>query len=888
MFIDGHSIAFRAFYALPYDMATTSGEPTNAVFGFVSMLLKAVAEYRPDKIVIVFDPPGKTFRESEFAEYKAQRAETPEGFRAQEPLIHEVVEVLGLPQVEVEGFEADDVIATLAARAAESGDEVLIVTGDRDAIQLVEDPSVKVVYNRKGITDVVEFDEAAVKERYGIAPHQYVDYAALRGDPSDNINGVPGIGEKTAAKLLQKYGSIDGIYEHIEELTPKLRKALEENRSILERNRKLMRLRRDVPLPADPDKIESRSPDLKKLEELFSALEFRSLFQRVKDAFSAELATESRAAKLGEDFSVLEPAAFGGLVKKLSSKGAHVAVGVSAEPPKEKWAPGRSAYVAIFDGSSCKVTQVEGIADPWEEDRARDSVGLTEARQLFSDNSIVKNGHNLVAVARAMGHAHLAGCGFDTAVAVYLLDPGAASQPSLAGALEKYANISFGPKQQSLHPQSDSASAAAEAQAVGVLVPLLRKRLEEESMLSLYEEIECPLIGILASMERIGIRLDVPYLKELSESFSFDARRHEEEVKRLGGEDINVRSTQQLQRVLFEKLKLPVVRATKTGYSTDASALEAIRDQHPIVEEILAFRELERLRTIVDGLLDLVYPDGRVHPHYNQTSAATGRVSSENPNVQNVPIRTTLGRQIRKAFIAEDGWRLITADYSQIELRVMAHLSGDERLRKALSEAHDVHAETASQVFGVKLEDVTEEMRRAAKMVNYGLSYGLEAYGLAQRLAIETDEARRIISRYFESFPGVKKYMDEVVAKARETGYTETIFGRRRYIPQLESSSYQIRRMGERMAMNAPLQGSAADIIKRAMIRLENTLRTERMHARQILQVHDEIVVEAPENEIEEASEALAKAMTGAADLAVPLDIEVGVGRDWDEAKGAS
>ncbi len=901
MLVDGHSIAFRAFYALPPDMQTSSGQPTNAVFGFLSMLLKAVSDYHPDRVVVVFDPAGKTFREEDFPEYKAQRAETPEQFRAQEPLIREVIESLGLLQVEVDGYEADDVIATLAEKAADDGEEVFIVTGDRDSIQLVRDPHVKVVYNRRGITDVVTFDEAGVREKYGVEPSQYVDYAAMRGDPSDNIPGVPGVGEKTAAKLLQKYGSIDGIYEHIDELTPRLRRSFEENRKALERNRELMRLRSDAPVSLRLDGLGPPSPDFKKVEELFSALEFRTLLARARAVFGAEGSETGSDASLEGEVEELEGAELAGHLDALVRQGGSCVVVAREEAaPGRKGAAGRKAIVGVLHEGSFAVAEVERVLEPWERGRRSEPAsshpkkdgarggddGFQAALSLLASNNVTKDGHDLVKLARLLGHATLAGVGTDTAVAAYLLNPGVVTDPTLQQVVEEHAGISLGQqRQQVLLVEADAEQLAREARAVARVVPVLRKKLEEAGMLALYEEVERPLVSVLASMEAVGIKVDTDYLKELSDSFGFDARRHEAEVKRLAGEDVNVRSTQQLAKVLFEKLGLQPVKSTKTGYSTDAATLEALRDEHPIVEQILAFRELEKLRTTVDGLAGLVFPDGRLHPHYNQTAAATGRISSENPNVQNVPIRTTLGRQIRKAFVAEADWKLITADYSQIELRVMAHISGDEGLREALREAHDVHSETASHVFGVAVDEVTEEMRRAAKMVNYGLSYGLETYGLAQRLGIENEEAQRIIERYFESFPGVKRYMDEVVAQAKKRGYTETLFGRRRYIPQLRSETYQVRRMGERMAMNAPIQGTAADIIKRAMVRLEERLRSSKMRARQILQVHDELIVEAPEDEVEAASSVLADVMTGAADLAVPLEVELGVGRDWDEAK---
>jgi DNA polymerase-1 len=951
MLIDGHSIAFRAFYALPADFQTSSGQVTNAVYGFSSMVLKALSDYRPDGVVVVFDAPGKTFREDLFEEYKAQRAETPEPFKEQEPLIREVVDALGIPSVQVEGYEADDVIATLAKRSSRRGDEVLIVTGDRDSLQLVEDPSIKVVYNRRGLSDVVTFDESAVREKYGVSPSQYVDYAAMRGDPSDNIPGVPGVGEKTAAKLLAKYGSIEGIYEHLDELPPKLRKAFEESRQQLEANRRIIRLVDDVPVDEALLENARPKPDFRAVEQVFSALEFRSLLGRVKEVFGAELGgaggtenepsgdfieldAESLASFAGRWAQGVSLAAACHIADVGRKRGSRSSAGNgSGTDTNSAASPSSASTVAVAiassDGKECGILRlaVPPLGAAGLPDRSADRVGRTEKPEstgkedastaapapdgarlspesggssseleaaysalvaLLGDGSVIKNAHGFHDILRLLGFPAIEGVGIDTSLVAYLLRPGIVSQPDLAEVAAEYADLRLEGAQRQLDIHADYAELAKRARATAALCKPLEKGLADSGMLRLYEELERPLIPLLASMEKHGIKVDLDYLEQLRSDFTWEVSRREKEIKEIAGEDFNVRSTQQLGKILYEKLGLSPPKTTKTGYATDASSLETLRDAHPIVEKILQFREYEKLRSMVESLAKVVAADGRIHPRYNQTATATGRISTDNPNVQNVPIRTPLGRQMRKLFCAPPGWMLVSADYSQIELRVMAHLSGDSGLKKALVEGHDVHAETAARVFGVELDAVDETMRRAAKMVNYGLSYGLEAYGLGQRLGIPTEDAKKIIDKYFETFPGVKRYMDEVVERARRVGFTETLFGRRRYIPELKADKYQVRKMGERMAMNAPVQGTAADIIKAAMVRLEEALRSEGARARQILQVHDEIVLEVPDEEVERATELVTEAMKSAVKLDVPLEVEVGAGVDWDEAKSSA
>lgn len=881
MLIDGHSIAFRAYYALPADMQTSSGQLTNAVYGFVSMLTKAIAEYKPDKVVVVFDAPGETFRDRIFEEYKAQRPETPEPFRQQEPLIREVVDALGIPQLEVPGYEADDVIATVARQAAEKGHEVLVVTGDRDAMQLVRDPSVKVVYNRKGVSDVVTFDEKRVQERYGVNPSQYVQYAAMRGDPSDNIPGVSGVGEKRASELLRRYGSIDGIYEHLGELSPKLREAFEAARDDLDRNVELIKAVDDVPLPEGVDDLPAPNPDPAAIERVFSALEFKSLLPRVTEAFG--MGSRGAATDVESGFEEVDEDALDDFL----ASDTRVALAVS-ELPETKGSGDRRVALALATAERCGIVGIDRGPSLTSKGSKRRSSESSPVEAFLGDPTRIKDAHDFQDLIRILGYPDLDGVGLDTAVAAYLLRPGVVSQPELAAVAAEYAGLELGEPQKKLGLGREPSELARRARATAALVRPLTEALEKEGMWELYDGLERPLIPLLASMEKHGVRIDADWLEQLRKSFASDAARLERDIHRIAGEQFNVRSTQQLGRILYEKLGLQPPKATKTGYATDAATLESLREEHPIVEKVLAFREQEKLRSMVESLAKLVGSDGRVHPRYNQTATATGRISTDNPNVQNVPVRTPLGRQMRRLFCAEDGWMLVAADYSQIELRVLAHLSGDEGLVRALVEGRDVHAETAARVFGTDPAEVTEAMRRAAKMVNYGLSYGLEAYGLAQRLGIETEEAHSIISRYFESFPGVKRYMEEVVERARRLGYTETLLGRRRYIPEVRDKKYQIRRMGERMAMNAPVQGTAADILKSAMVRLEAALRDRKMRSRQVLQVHDEIVVESPEEECDEAASLLAEAMKSAVRLDVPLEIELGIGENWDEAKSAA
>lgn len=880
LLIDGYSLAFRAFYALPTDLTNDSGDVTNAVYGFTAMLLKAIDDQRPTGICVCFDRSDETFRNREYSLYKANRDETPELFRPQIQLIRDVVEVLKIPQVDVKDFEADDIIATLATQAASGGEDVVIVTGDRDSFQLVEDPHISVMYNKRGISDVAMYDEEGIEARYGVRPDQYVDYAAMRGDPSDNLPGVRGVGEKTAARLLQQYEHVEGIYQHLDEMTPKLRENLDASREQVELNKRLMRLVRDVPVGLAWKDCVQGEWDREEVRKLFNSLSFRTLLDRV---FKQLPAAGGDSAPAGvPDISEVE-------VEELKNEEELLdwLSGLDGEP----------VAIAPINSSS----SIEGIAlardgqnAVWVDARLLTDVLAAEgspfAKFLASETSPV-NAHRLVELLRLLDFPEVAGLNVDTAIAAYLLDP-AESRYELDEVALRYLGVEVASagdasaQGQLAVGGPDNDLAGRRAAVIMDLAPELISRLDQIGLGDLYGSIERPLVGVLARMEKVGVRLDLGYIEELSETFHDRCRQYEAEIHRFAGSEFNVNSTPQLRQVLFEQLGLTPTKKKKTGYSTDAASLEVIRDQHPIVEALLAYREVEKLRSTVDGFPPLVGADGRLHPRYNQTAAATGRISSESPNVQNVPIRTEIGRQIRKAFIAREGWRLVTADYNQIELRVLAHISQDEGLLEAFRGDSDVHQATAATVFGVDPGEVDSEMRRKAKMVNYGLSYGLEAFGLAQRLGVSNAEAQELMDIYFENFPGVRTYMDSTVATAKAEGFTETLTGRRRYLPELEHRSYQVRKMGERMAMNAPIQGTAADIIKRAMIEVDAALSREGFEADQILQVHDELVVEVPPAEESGVSALVVSLMESAAELDVPLKVDVGAGVNWDEAKG--
>jgi len=859
--LDGHSLAYRAFFALPTSLATTTGQVTNAAYGFTSMLIKLLAEEHPDHLAVAFDKGRPTVRLEVYAEYKAGRAETPDEFRQQLPLIREVVETLRVPVVEVEGHEADDAIGTLALRAVAQGMEAVIVTADRDFFQLVR-PGIRVMFNRKGISDIVWYDERAVEERFGLPPERYLDYVALKGDPSDNIPGVPGVGEKTASKLIQEYGTVEEVLAHAGDLTPKLSAAVAEAGDTLTRNKDLARLQTDLELDVAPDDCVMQAWDPAQVRSLFISLEFRSLLERLEEVGAPKPVVEA------PDLEVRR-----GTARDASSAlGSDAPRAVSLDDGDLGVSPGGGQAVALPVGE----TVTAWLADPGVSKWVHD---LKELRTAAAGRGL-----------------EVAGVTFDTLLAAYLLDPAEPEYP-LGALCERYLGVDLLTEEEPGAEAEQAQLALAEpetwrttarrAAAVGLLAPVLRERVEREGVTSLLNDVELPLAVVLSRMQTAGIALDVPYLEQMSEEVGDRLRDLEQQVYTHAGEEFNIGSPQQLGVILYERLQLPVLKRTTKGRapSTDADVLEKLRDKHPIIDALMSYRELSKLKsTYLDALPPLADPDtGRVHTTFNQVAAATGRLSSQNPNLQNIPVRGELGRQIRKAFVpGSPDQVLLVADYSQIELRVLAHLSGDEALAEAFAADTDIHAATAAKVYRLPADQVDPEMRRFAKVVNYGLAYGMNAYGLASRLGIPPDEAQTFIDAYFEGFPRVQEFLERQVALAAAEGYTSTILGRRRYLPELQSPNPRIRDLGRRMALNAPIQGSAADIIKLAMIRVDATL--EDLPATMLLTVHDELVFEAEEARVEEVAGLVQEEMAAAFDLSVPLRADVGWGRTWADA----
>jgi DNA polymerase-1 len=875
LLLDGHSLAYRAFFALPTDLATKSGTVTNAVYGFTAMLTKVLADEKPDYIAVAFDAPGgSAYRYELDPDYKANRKETPDLFRSQLPLIHEVLDALEITQLEIAGVEADDVIATLTTRAADEGIDVVIVTGDRDTYQLVRDPHVKVLYNKRGVSDYALYDEAGIAERcLGVTPAQYLEYAALRGDTSDNLPGVPGIGEKTAAKLVTTYGSLEGIYDHLDELPPKQRANLAEAKERVFKNREMSRLNREVDLDGlQPRDLRQGAFDRERMRVLFNQLEFRTLLPRMLDAVG-ETAQAPEATTLDVEVQFARDAKAAAEALRAAANGDRVAL-------EARWEGKTVVGLAVSSGRDAVYVAGDLLRDPV----VRDALGACTG--TGSPPLVVHRAKELV---HGLGMP-LPSLDQDTAVMAYLLDPGEGKY-ALEDLALRYLSVEItSPDRVEGTLDFDGEAGARETgRRVAVLTRLgetLGEALAARDLVSLYETVERPLVPVLAKMEDAGVRIDVAFLSDLAKELHDECRRLESEIHAMAGEPFNVNSTPQLRAVLFDKLGLTPVKKTKTGPSTDADSLQKMADAHPIVEALLRYREVEKLRsTYADALPPLVGPDGRIHATFNQLATTTGRISSEAPNLQNVPVRTSNGRELRKAFIADDGCGLLTADYSQIELRVMAHLAEDPGLIEAFERGADVHTITAARVFGVADDKVEPFQRRLAKVVNYGLAYGMEAYGLGQRLDIPTEQAREILDAYFEAFPNIAAYMRETVRAAKATGYTTTLFGRRRQLPELSSDNFRIRQMGERMAQNAPVQGSAADIFKLAMVNLDRALTEGGFASRMILTVHDELVLEVPLDERARVEPVVRDVMEHVTELRVPLVVDVGFGATWADAK---
>jgi DNA polymerase-1 len=908
MLVDGNSLTYRAFHALPQDLATSSGQVTNAVLGFTSMLINLVRDHQPDGVAVAFDRPEPTFRHERVETYKANRSAAPDVLRQQMGLVREVLQALRLPQIEASGFEADDILATLATAASDQGLDVLVVTGDRDSFQLVADPHVKVVYNKRGVSDYAVYDEAGIIERTGVRPDQYVQYAALRGDNSDNLPGVPGVGEKTAAKLITRYGSIEELYRHLAEQTPKLRENLGAHEDEVRVNTAVMELVRDVPLDRGPDDllgIDAYDPE--EVKKLFDFLELHSLYERLTEAFSpsARRAVERRPLGIVLDEAATVEAATAAVSSALSrvtgttdrEGGADGSTGATGSPV---------AVAGATEGGPLGDEQLTGLAvvtDPaagcvtWisagllvEPEVAAAVAGLMAAA---GPGAVAHDAKPLIRNLIGLG-IDVTGLHLDTSLAAYLLDPAGNSYP-LEELLEAHTDrvlpsddgppegqLDFGDR--SVSPALRSARrAVATAEVAGPLAAAL----ETDGLRRLNDTVEVPLVEVLARMEHAGVGVDQAELERLNADMTAEAEALAAQIQDDAGEEFNVNSTKKLREILFEKLGLTPQKKTKTGYSTDQATLEKLVGEHPIVEHLLRYREVEKLRsTYGQSLLDAVAADGRIHARFNQTVARTGRLSSEHPNLHNIPVRTELGRSFRRAFVPAPDRAFLVADYNQIELRCIAHLASDPGLVEAFATGADVHRATAARVFGVEPSEVDFEQRSKAKMVSYGLAYGMEAYGLGQRLGMPTSEAQVILDAYFEGFPAVASYMEATVTEARNRGYTETLFGRRRAIPELRSDRYSIRQAGERQAMNAGIQGLAADIFKVALVRLDQRLAADGLRSRIVLQVHDEVILEVPDDEREAASEVVLAEMRGAFELAVPLEVNLHFGPTWADAKG--
>jgi DNA polymerase-1 len=875
LLLDGHSLAYRAFYALPVgNFATTTGQPTNAVYGFTSMLINMLRDEQPDQIVVAFDVSRTTFRTEQFPAYKATRSASPEEFKGQVGLIQEVLKALGIAVVACDGFEADDVIATLAEQGTSKGSKVLIVTGDRDAFQLVS-PEVTVLYPKKGVSDLARMTPEAVEERYGLTPAQYPDYAALRGDPSDNLPGIPGVGEKTAAKWIREYGSLAGLIDNVDTVPGKAGDALRGALDQVLMNRHLTQLRVDAPVGLSLDDCELQPWDLESVDQLFDALQFRALRERLLAQNRGE--TPVAVAAVHIDAEVVPAAQVATWLASLVSPSS-IAFGGT-------WGRGTGTI-----DTACLVDAAgtTGVID----------CEVADSRDAFytwlADPTVAKQGHNLKGPALAViaKGSCIAGITMDTALAAYLAAPDQRSYALgdvVGRVLGRQLTVSEQAEQLSFDDDSGVAhqELAQQAQAIAELATALGEVIDREGVRVLLTDVELPLTGLLSALEHTGIAVDMAGLAGLSTEFGEAMRQAEERSHEIVGRPFNLGSPKQLQEILFTDLNLPKTKKIKTGYTTDADALQSLfaTTQHPLLEQLLIWRDRSKLRQTVDGLVPLADAHHRIHTTFNQTVAATGRLSSADPNLQNIPVRTEEGRRIRNCFVVGDGYEfLMTADYSQIEMRIMAHASNDAGLIAAFKSGEDLHTTVASQVFGVPAGSVDAEMRRRIKAMSYGLAYGLSAFGLSQQLGIYPDEARGLMEEYFTRFGGVRDYLAKVVQEARLNGYTQTMFGRRRYLPDLNSDNRQRREMAERMALNAPIQGTAADIMKIAMLRVDTDMRAAGLGSRMLLQVHDELVLEVVAGESEALEAIVRAAMAEAADLTVPLDVSVGVGRSWHEA----
>jgi DNA polymerase I len=854
LLIDGHSMAYRAFFALPAENFTTAqGQHTNAIYGFATMLLSLLSTEKPTHVAVAFDVSRKTFRSEIFPEYKANRAKTPDEFRSQMSYLHELVTAFGITTFEVEGFEADDVIATITKQAERENAEVFICTGDRDSFQLVNEKTT-VLYPKRGVSDLVRMTPAAVQEKYGMSPEQYPDFAALRGDPSDNLPSVPGVGEKTAAKWVVEYGSLHELIANIDKLGGKVGQSLRDSISDVIRNRELTQLVANVPLDLSIDSLAWSGVDENKTNPLFEKLEFKTLKERMKP-----------------------------ILLKGSTK--------TVTPEFELFAVEIAEGVLTPEEASTKIAQHSGdIAIAYQladEKLHRYAVALTPDDVFLvhgstmgdwaTNKKVTKIAHDAKSLARING---LTGVCFDTSLAAYLVNPGVRSQ-ELKDIQERWGDGS------AINGSSPEQELLTSARVMLSLRDSLTRELKERNLLDLFTNMELPVADLLGRMEAVGIAVNKKGLEALAAFFEGEVNRETKAAHDSVGHEFNVASPKQLQVVLFDELNLPKTKKIKTGYTTDAESLDWLHQKsgHPVLTSLLRIRETKKLGTTVEGLIAEIAKDGRIHTHFQQTVTATGRLSSTGPNLQNIPVRTEEGRKIRDCFTVGKGYvALLTADYSQIEMRIMAHLSHDEKLLAAFASGEDLHATVAGLVFGVKPSEVDPEMRRQMKAMSYGLAYGLSSYGLAIQLDISPPAAQQLMDTYFERFGGIRDYLKTVVEDARKVGYTETIMGRRRYLPDLMHDNRQRREVAERMALNAPIQGSAADIIKLAMLNVQRAIETETLNSRLLLQIHDELILEVVAGEEEKISELVKREMGSAYPLKAPLDVNAGLGLTWHEA----
>ncbi|SFP95550.1 DNA polymerase I [Caldicoprobacter faecalis] len=857
MIIDGNSLMHRAFYALPM-LTNKKGVPTNAVYGFTNMLLRLIEDYKPDYLGVAFDKKGPTFRHEAYTEYKATRQKTPEELIPQFDLLKRMLQLMGIAIYEVEGYEADDILGTFARLARERGWEAYLVTGDRDALQLVS-PEVRVIMTKKGISDVRVFDVEGIKNEYGLTPAQIIDLKALMGDSSDNIPGVPGIGEKTALKLLHQYHTVEQVLDNADKISgQKLKEALIKYREQAMLSKRLATIMQDAPVDI---KLEDRCyeiPHSRELLEFLEELEFHSIIKKLGIQPESRVSVKTSV----REKNVIEVNTGEELRQQVENliKSSRLAILVTDGCVTIADNPGRVYRIKVKNDLLSQGLNLQDIF-----------IELKPILERQEVRKIVHDGKRLILEAHRCG-IHVEGLEFDVFIAAYLLDP-AKNRYDLSQLLYEYADLDV-----------DDADAAD----LYLLADHMRDKLKETEMLYLYEEIEHPLINVLADMEITGFKVDKRMLEQLGEEFSAELSSLTREIYALAGEEFNINSPRQLGSVLFEKLGLPVIKKSKTGYSTDIEVLEQLRPYHELVEKIIEYRQVMKLKsTYIDGLLSVIDPgDGRIHSSFNQTVTATGRISSAEPNLQNIPVKLEMGRRIRKVFVASgEDYVLVDADYSQIELRVLAHMSGDPTFIDAFRNNQDIHLRTASEIFGVPIDKVTPEQRSSAKAVNFGIVYGISDYGLAKSLGISRKQAREYIDSYFARYPKVKEYMERIVEIAKKQGYVTTLMNRRRYLPELKSRNFNIRSQGERLAMNTPIQGSAADIIKKAMNDVYAELKRRNLKSKLILQVHDELIIDTYRPELEEVKDLVVRCMENAVKLSVPLVVDVGVGRSWYDAK---